>query len=103
MAVALTLFALLIEAAVGYPDRLFRAIGHPVTWIGRLIGALDRTLNHESASNASRRRAGAAALLIVIAAAAAAGFVVERTLLLLPLGILATAIIASTLIAQRSL
>ena len=42
MAVALTLLALLIELAVGYPDRLFRAIGHPVTWIGRLIGLLDR-------------------------------------------------------------
>ena len=40
MAVALTLLALLIELAVGYPDRLFRAIGHPVTWIGRLITLL---------------------------------------------------------------
>jgi adenosylcobinamide-phosphate synthase len=99
----ITLLALLIEAAVGYPDRLFRAIGHPVTWIGRLISALDRTLNHESASNASRRRAGAAALLIVIASTATAALVVERTLLLLPLGMFATAIVASTLIAQRSL
>jgi adenosylcobinamide-phosphate synthase len=99
----ITLLALLIEAAVGYPDRLFRAIGHPVTWIGRLIGTLDRTLNHESASNASRRRAGAAALLIVVASTAAAALVVERTLLLLPLSMLATAIIAGTLIAQRSL
>jgi adenosylcobinamide-phosphate synthase len=99
----ITLLALLIEAAVGYPDRLFRAIGHPVTWIGRLIGALDRTLNHESASNASRRWAGAAALLIVVAGAGAAALVVERILLLLPLGMFATAIIASTLIAQRSL
>jgi len=68
--------ALLIEAAVGYPDQLFRAIGHPVTWIGRMIGILDRTLNHDGASNASRRWAGAVALLIVIAAAGAAGFVV---------------------------
>ena len=99
----ITLLALLIEAAVGYPDQLFRAIGHPVTWIGRMIGILDRTLNHDGASNASRRWAGAVALLIVIAAAAAAGFVVERVLLLLPLGIVAAAIIASTLIAQRSL
>ena len=27
----------LIEAGVGYPDVVYRAIGHPVTWIGRLI------------------------------------------------------------------
>jgi adenosylcobinamide-phosphate synthase len=98
-----TLLALLIEAAVGYPDRLFRAIGHPVTWIGRLIGVLDRNLNHGSASNASRRLAGVGALLIVIGAAAAAAFIVDRMLLLLPLGMLANAVVASTLIAQRSL
>ena len=66
MAVALTLLALLIEATVGYPERLLRAIGHPVTWIGRLIGLLDRTLNHESMSDASRRAAGVAAVLILI-------------------------------------
>ena len=40
MAVALALVALLIEALFGYPDPLARAIGHPVTWIGRLIGEM---------------------------------------------------------------
>jgi adenosylcobinamide-phosphate synthase len=103
MAVALTLFALLIELAVGYPDRLFRAIGHPATWIGRLTGLLDRMLNHESMGDASRRAAGVAALLILIVVVAGVAFAVERSLLLLPFGIVAAAIVASTLIAQRSL
>ena len=57
MTVALTFLALLIELAVGYPDRLLRAIGHPVTWIGRLIGLLDRLLNHESTSSRHARAA----------------------------------------------
>ena len=26
--------AVVIEAAIAYPDALFRAIGHPVSWIG---------------------------------------------------------------------
>jgi adenosylcobinamide-phosphate synthase len=99
MAVTLALLALLIEAVIGYPDRLVRAIGHPVTWMGRLISILDRTLNHESMSNASRRAAGAVAILIIVTV----GYVLERSLLLLPLGIVAAALIASTLIAQRSL
>jgi adenosylcobinamide-phosphate synthase len=103
MAVALTLLALLIELAVGYPDRLLRAIGHPVTWIGRLIGLLDRMLNHESMSDTSRRAAGIAAVLILIIVVAGVAFALERSLLLLPLGIVAAAIAASTLIAQRSL
>jgi adenosylcobinamide-phosphate synthase len=99
----LTLLALLIEAMVGYPDRLLCAVGHPVIWIGRLIGTLDRLLNHDSAGNASRRWAGAIALLVVIAAVAAAAFIVERSLLLLPGGIVLVALAASTLLAQRSL
>ncbi len=37
MSAVLTLLALLIEDAFGYPDWLAQRIGHPVTWIGRLI------------------------------------------------------------------
>ena len=47
------LVAFLIDAAVGWPDALFRRIGHPVTWIGRVISFCDETLN--SGSPAERR------------------------------------------------
>ncbi len=33
----LALTALAIEAAFGFPDILYRRIGHPVGWIGALI------------------------------------------------------------------
>src|SRR5262249_20226049 len=101
--ITLTLLALVIEATVGYPDWLLRAIGHPVIWIGGLIGTLDRLLNHERRSNASRRWAGAIALLIVIFVVAVVAFAIERSLLLLPGGIVIAALVASTLVAQRSL
>src|SRR5215471_19160233 len=101
--ITLTLLALVIEATVGYPDRLLRAVGHPVIWIGRLIGTLDRLLNHERTSNASRRWAGAIALLIVIFVVAVVAFAIEGSLLLLPGGIVIAALVASTLVAQRSL
>ncbi|WP_222546487.1 adenosylcobinamide-phosphate synthase CbiB [Asaia lannensis] len=45
MFLSLTLCALLTEGLIGYPDAVFRRIGHPVTWIGRLITALDHWLN----------------------------------------------------------
>ena len=45
MFVGLALLAAVIEAVIGYPDRLFRAIGHPVTWIARVITWADRTWN----------------------------------------------------------
>lgn len=103
MAVTLALLALLIEAIVGYPDWLVRAIGHPVIWIGRLISILDGMLNHESMNNTTRRVAGIVTILVVIIVVAAVAFALERNLLLLPLGFAAAALIASTLIAQRSL
>jgi adenosylcobinamide-phosphate synthase len=103
MTVMLTLLALFLELITGYPDRLFRTIGHPVTWMGRLIDWLDRILNHESASGARRRTAGVAAVVAVVTIVAAAAFAVERILMFLPFGIVGVALVASTLIAQRSL
>jgi adenosylcobinamide-phosphate synthase len=103
MAPVLTLVALLLEIMIGYPDRLVRSVGHPVTWMGRLIGALDGALNRDAATPSARRMAGAIAVLILIAAAGIVAFVVWHTLLRLPFGWLAAALAASTLLAQRSL
>jgi adenosylcobinamide-phosphate synthase len=99
MSVALALFAMLIELCVGYPQALLRAIGHPVTWIGRLIAALDHWLNRED----ERRANGIVAVLVLLGIVGSIAFVIERGLLRLPFGLVITAIIASTLIAQRSL
>jgi adenosylcobinamide-phosphate synthase len=101
MSIATTLLALLIEATAGYPERVLRAIGHPVIWIGHLISVLDRALNRSG--SASRKAAGFLALLIIIAVPAVAAYAIERALLLLPLGFVLVAALASSLIAQRSL
>jgi adenosylcobinamide-phosphate synthase len=103
MAAALTLFALLLEIMIGYPDRLLRMIGHPVTWMGRLIGALDRGLNLDTATPAARRMAGTFAVLVLITAVGTIAFLFELGLLWLPFGSVAAALLASTLLAQRSL
>jgi len=92
-----------LELCVGYPHALVRAVGHPVTWIGGLIAALDNLLNRESLDPRWRKAAGVIALLIVLGIAGTIAFVVEHALLRLPFGWFAVAAIASTLIAQRSL
>ena len=94
---------MLIELCFGYPQAVLHAIGHPVTWIGRLIEELDRALNRDKAEPVARRAAGIVAILVVIVIVGSIAFVVERTLLKLPFGLFATALLASTLIAQRSL
>lgn len=103
MAAPLTFLALLIELTIGYPDALARSIGHPVTWMGRVISWFDHRLNREGADPEARRRAGAVTMLVLLLIVGAVAFVIEWTLLLLPLGIIALAVIASTLLAQRSL
>ena len=103
MTVTLTLAALLIEAAVGYPDRLVRSIGHPVTWIGRLIRALERNCNSDTATPARRRALGLIAVLLIVSIVAVVTLVIERGLLLLPFGLIGVGVLASALLAQRSL
>ena len=94
---------MLIELCLGYPERVTRAIGHPATWIGGLIGELDRALNRDAAGARTRRLAGAAALMIIVVVVGLIAFVIERELFRLPFGIFIVALAASTLIAQRSL
>ena len=103
---ALAAGALALEAAIGYPAAAFRAIRHPVMWIGAAIAGLDRALNRDG-QPAWRRRAGgvlAVAALLVLAALLAllVQHLVLRTLpdwLAWPL----LALVASPFLAQRSL
>jgi adenosylcobinamide-phosphate synthase len=102
---AVVLFAaLLLEAGFGYPNRLFAAIGHPVTWIGALTTWLDRTLNRDAWSDPARKATGVLALVTLIAIVGGAALALEasgRATGLL--GLALTAGLASTLLAQRSL
>jgi adenosylcobinamide-phosphate synthase len=93
----------MIELCAGYPQALWRAIGHPVTWIGHLIAALDRWLNRDTAEAKWRRAAGAVTILLLLGIVGAIAFIVERELLRVPFGLFIAAVVASTLIAQRSL
>jgi adenosylcobinamide-phosphate synthase len=90
---------MLIELALGYPDRVLRTIGHPVTWMGRLIGALDRWLNNKTVPRAG----GVVAVLIVLFVVGSIAIVLQRALLTFPFGLPLVALPASTLLAQRSL
>src|SRR5262249_279074 len=103
MAVLPAFIALLVEAAIGYPPWLMRALGHPVTWIGAIMKELERGLNRPDGRPASRRAAGILALAVVITMVAVVGIGLERRLLALPFGFIIVALLASTLIAQRSL
>ena len=54
----LALAALIVEALIGYPAPLYRAIGHPVTWLGRWLVFLETRLNGAGSSFTARRATG---------------------------------------------
>jgi adenosylcobinamide-phosphate synthase len=100
----LLLAALVIEAACGYPQGLYAWIGHPVTWIGALIAWLDRTLNREGDSFAKRKAAGVLALIVLLAITLTISLTLSALCQTLgPIGLMPLAVLASSLLAQRSL
>jgi len=97
------LLALALDAAFGDPDRLYRAVAHPITLIGRGIGWLDGRCNRDSDRAGVRRAWGTAATAIIAGAALLLGWLLHRGLQALPLGWLVEAGLMSTLIAQHGL
>src|SRR3984957_20004365 len=100
----LALAALIVEALIGYPAPVYRAIGHPVTWMGRWLAWLEPILNSGDASFATRRAAGVVALCLYLAPVALVAWAATRLGVSAgPLGFAALALLAASLPAQRSL
>ena len=87
--------ALLLDAALGEPDWLWRRLPHPAVLMGRLIGWCDLRFNQ-----GGRRRAKGIA---VMAALAFGAWGLGLAIAALPLGWLWQMMIAAVLLAQRSL
>ena len=103
MAFPLAFLALLAERFIGYPDRLYHAIGHPVTWIGALIAALDRRWNSTRHDGPTRRLLGVAALGVIVGLPAIVALLLQCLLGWSLVTFLVLAFIATSLLAQKSL
>jgi adenosylcobinamide-phosphate synthase len=102
MSLGLALIAGAVEAGVGYPDTLYRAIGHPVTWIGRLIAWADNRWNSEEDTDVQQRVLTAT----LVIGGLLIGLLISRLFyVLLPpvVALVPIAILATSLVAQKSL
>jgi len=95
--------AMAVDALLGWPSWLFARIGHPVTWLGRVIGAVDAAWNRESDPPVLRRAAGIAGALVVIALSVAIGWVIQSLLAWTWAQTALVGILAWPLVALRSL
>ena len=100
---AIALGAAILDVTVGYPDALYRAIGHPVTWMGAWLSPLEARLNRSADNFMTRRSHGVVALLAYLAPVALVSQLLSS---LAPPGVFGfaiLAILASSLSAQQSL
>jgi adenosylcobinamide-phosphate synthase len=100
------LTALVIEAIFGYPQMLVRRVGHPVMWIGALIAWADRGWNRAADTFAMRRLFGVVLVIGLVGVMAAIGTLLTwlaQRLLPEPFSTIVIGLVASSLLAQRSL
>jgi adenosylcobinamide-phosphate synthase len=100
---SIMLLALVIDAGLGWPSPIHVRIGHPVTWIGALIAALDQSFNRDDSSGATRRAAGIGVAVTVIAVAAGVGWVCASILPGGWPGLIIAGVLAWPLVAARSM
>lgn len=92
-----------VERFVGYPHWLYRLIGHPVTWMGALITYMDEKMNTTAHVKSLSRLNGVLAMLLLCACVWLAATAVEVICRAIPYGFVMSALIATSLIAQKSL
>lgn len=94
MSTGLPLFlALILDAVFGEPAWLWSRVPHPAVLLGRLVGTLERTLNH----GARQRLKGVLAVAALGTGAVLAGLLIAQA------GPVVEALAAAILLAQRSL
>jgi len=101
MFAGMMLVAMGLDLALGWPDWLFRRIGHPVTWIGAAISALEARWNVGAAHQ--RRRGGVLTLIAIAGGAGALAVVVQGLLPNGAVGIVMGGVLAWPLVAMRSM
>lgn len=105
MAEPVALVALVLEAGIGWPDAVYRRIGHPVGFFAQLIGLAEDEWNDPDRSEGFRLDAGVAVMLVLLAGTILLAWLTQRGLEML-LGAwawLPIALLAVPGLAQRSL
>ena len=99
----LLLLGIVLDAYLGEARLLFKWTGHPVAWIGGLIGFLDAKLNRQKRSDLDRPIRGALVVVVVVFVAGAVGTAVAWASLTNPWGWFLELALIFSLLAGRSL
>ena len=95
--------ALILDRVVGDPDWLWSRLPHPVAWIGRAVGTLEKHLNRPALPEDARRARGVAAIILLGLGAILAGGTLTALLRDWPAGFLLEPVVVAIFLAQGSL
>lgn len=95
--------ALLWDAAVGYPERLTRRVGHPVTWMGVCIAAAEERLHRPDDPPFLQRAKGGLVLAGIATLSGLVAWIAQTTFDAIPFGWVGEILAVATLLAGRSL
>ncbi len=97
------LLAIIIDALAGDPRWLYRMIPHPVVLLGKLIAVMETRTNKAEKNSWQQFMAGVQTSAAVIGIATVAGYFVATLCYSFAAGMILLAVLASSLIAWRSL
>ncbi|WP_136444037.1 adenosylcobinamide-phosphate synthase CbiB [Pacificoceanicola onchidii] len=98
---AMMLLGCALDSVIGWPDGLFRRIGHPVTWIGALIARLEAMLN--TGGPRQRLWTGGLVTVLVVGVTGGVALVLQSALPSGWLGVVLGGVLAWPLLALRSM
>ena len=95
--------AVLVERFIGYPTGVFRILGHPVQWMGAVIGWLDETFNTAPGEPVAGKLRGGCAVLLLLAFTVLPAWMLSDVLGRMAGGWILDALVATAFIAQKSM
>ncbi len=105
MADPVALVALALDATIGWPDRLYARVGHPVGAFARFLNLAERLGNSPTRPEGVRRGLGVLTMVVLIALTGGVAWWLDREshILFGRWGWIASAVLAWPALAQRSL
>ena len=101
--IMIALIAVLVDRIFGYPNWIYGLVRHPVVWTGWVIGRAEAYLNRNDISPMSSRLRGFIPLLLLMVIVAFITVPLSSWLRTFELGGLIEAVLAASLLAQKSL
>ncbi|MDC3108041.1 adenosylcobinamide-phosphate synthase CbiB [Paracoccaceae bacterium] len=97
------LLALTLDIVIGWPEKIYANIGHPVSWIGKVISYFERSLNKREYPGELRKLLGTLTFFLTVVPITVVAFLVDKMLINFHYGFFMQAILIWPFLATKSL